>query len=57
MKTPKFTDAHRFSTPYANSKSTDVRKTFNRIRKQLKEAAELQQAADQEAQVKVRRLK
>ena len=57
MKIPKFTDAHRFSAPYANSKSTDVRKTFNRIRKQLKEAEDLQQAADLEAKVKVRRLK
>ena len=56
MKTPKFTEAHRFPQPYANSKSTDVKKTFARERKRLKDLNDAQNKADQEASFKVSKI-
>jgi hypothetical protein len=36
-KTPKFTDRHRFPSPYVRSEKTDIAATFERIRRQLAE--------------------
>jgi hypothetical protein len=36
-KTPKFTDGHRYTTPYIRSESTDVAATFERVRRRLAE--------------------
>jgi hypothetical protein len=34
MPKPKFTDKHRYRTPYVNSQSTNVAETFRRIREE-----------------------
>ena len=38
VKTPKFTDSHRFSVPYIRAEKTNIAATFERIRQQQKEA-------------------
>jgi hypothetical protein len=43
---PKFTDAHRFPHGYVKAEATDVRKTFERVRRQ-------REANRREAQAKV----
>lgn len=35
MKTPRFTDLHRFPHGYTHSKATDVAKTFARVRREM----------------------
>lgn len=35
MKTPKFTDTHRFPRPYRPAVATDITRTFDVARKQM----------------------
>lgn len=37
MKTPKFTDGHRFPRPYRQANSTDITRSFDAARKQQKQ--------------------
>ena len=39
MKTPKFTDASRYPHGYRKASETDIRKTFDRARKEIKEVS------------------
>lgn len=48
MKTPRFTDQHRYPTPYRPSSSTDIRKTFRRARREQAPAQPLPQPSTQE---------
>jgi hypothetical protein len=57
MKKPRFTDDHKYPVPYSPAAATDITKTFARERKRLAEQAEKEKAAQEEAQVKVRRMK
>ena len=57
MKTPKFTDKHKFPAPYVRPEGTDITKAFARERRRLAELAERQQQAESEALVKVLPLK
>lgn len=43
---PKFTDSHRFPHGYSRSEATDIRKTFERVRRE-------REANKREAAVKV----
>lgn len=43
---PKFTDAHRFPHGYTRSEGTDIKKTFERVRRE-------REANKREAQTKV----
>ena len=58
MKSPRYTDAHKYPTGYRKAASTDVRATFRRIRERLKAEAEqaAKDAAEREAKtVQMRR--
>lgn len=57
MKTPRWTDAHKFSAPYVPSGATEISKTFARERKRLAEQADLDKQTRAEATVKVRKIK
>lgn len=37
MKTPKFTDSHRYERPYRHSGDTDIKRTFSAAQRQQKE--------------------
>ena len=58
-KKPRYTqdDLRRYATGYTRSDKTDIRRTFARVRAEQKAAAERQQAADAEAQAKVRKMR
>ena len=58
MSKPKWTpeDQRRFTYPYVSSGATDIRKTFARERKRLKDIEDAQKLADQEAMEKVRKI-
>ena len=44
MKTPRFTDTHKFPVPYKPAASTDITATFRRVKaQQAKDAAEREQ--------------
>ena len=49
MKTPRFTDGHKYPNGYRKAAATDVRLTFRRERERLKAAAE-QASRDQAEQ-------
>lgn len=48
MKTPRYTDSHKYPTGYRKAAATDVRLTFRRERERLKAQAE--QVAKDEAE-------
>src|SRR5690606_9510251 len=43
VKAPKYTDTARYPRGYTKSNETDIRKTFERIRREQREKAERQQ--------------
>ena len=51
-KTPRYAD-NRYPNGYTPAKDTDIRKTFARERKRIKEAQDAQKRADEEAARKV----
>ncbi|MGP1677900.1 MAG: hypothetical protein ACTS6J_12170 [Burkholderiales bacterium] len=55
MKTPRYTDLHRYKCAYR--KDTDVGRTFARERRRLEEEAAKQQVAESETVAKVRTIK
>ena len=40
MKTPRFTDSHRYPRGYVKSNATDISKTFARVRAEQKKIEE-----------------
>ena len=56
MKSPKYTDAHKYPNAYRKSTATDIRLTFRRERERLKAEAEQAAKDAQEVAAKVRRL-
>ena len=40
MKTPRYTDAHKYPNGYDKPENTDIRKRFERIRREQKKQAE-----------------
>ena len=56
MKSPRYTDAHKYPNGYRKAASTDVRATFRRERERLKAAAEQAAKDAEEVAAKVRRL-
>lgn len=56
MKTPRYTDGHKYPQGYRKAAATDVRLTFRRERERLKAAAEQAAKDEVERQAKVRRL-
>lgn len=47
MKKPRYTDGHRYPHGYTIHEATDVRKTFERVRREMKEKAERSQSVVQ----------
>ena len=39
-KTPKYTDAHRWTHGYTPAAATDIRRTFERVRAQIRRSGE-----------------
>ena len=56
MKTPRYTDGHKYPQGYRKAAATDVRLTFRRARERLKAAAEQVAKDEAERQEKVRRM-
>lgn len=57
MKTPKFTDSHRFPIGgYRKAAATDVKSTFRRIRAEQRAKEEQEKANQAEAVAKVKPL-
>ena len=54
-KTPRYAD-NRYPNGYTPAKDTDIRKTFARERKRIKEAQDAQKRADEERAEKVRKI-
>lgn len=42
MKTPRYTDEHKYPHGYASSAATDIRRTFARVRAEQRKAQEEQ---------------
>ena len=40
MRTPKFTDSAKWRVPYVKSSATDIRRTFNRVRREQAQVGE-----------------
>ena len=57
MKTPRYTDGHKYPTGYRKAASTDVRLTFRRAREKLKADAEQAAKDAAEAEAKVRQMR
>jgi len=53
----KFTDRIDMRFPYVPAAATDIRKTWAKERKRLAEDKAKQEAAEKEAQIKVRKIK
>jgi hypothetical protein len=53
MKTPKFTDAHRYPHGYVKSEATDIRATFRRVQRQLADQERREREAEEERKIKV----
>ena len=57
VKTPRYTDGHKYPTGYRKAASTDVRLTFRRERERIKTATEQAAKDESERQEKVRAMK
>lgn len=57
MKTPRYTDIHKYANGYRKAAATDVRLTFRRERERLKVEAEQAARDASEVQEKVRRMR
>ena len=56
MKTPRFTDSHKYPNGYRKAAATDIRATFRRYRAEQKALAEEAERNQAEAQQKVKKL-
>ena len=57
MKTPRYTDQHKYPQGYRKAAATDVRLTFRRERERIKALAEQAAKDSAEAEAKVRTMK
>ena len=56
MKAIKYTDSHKYPTPYQKSTNTDIAARFRRVRAEQAKTAELAAANAAEAEAKVRKV-
>ena len=56
MKSPRYTDQHKYPNGYRKAANTDVAATFRRVRLEQQRAAEQAAKDSAEAQAKVRKM-